>query len=373
MAFTTVAPFIWPRIVDAFTVGTSIGATSVACMTADAANEKAAAIFQCPIAGSFTDFAVRTQTVSVTSGPLNFDFRLETVSAGLPTGSLFGTNSNATVSVATTDDNVWKTATLTTPPTVAVGDYMAIVVKAPGSGTFSFTWGGFGPFPAPTMFPVCKNDTVPDGTYPTLASSRPSFAIKVSGNWYSILPFFAADALNLTAFGSGSSPNEYALRFTPDLTMRVTGAVVYVSNVGGNFKVSLWPTSASGQTDANALAQTPVSNTAIGSATNDGGALILFASPITVTAGVTYELGVRAEVAGTLIVAASVMWSTVGTTAYPAGANSFQVTRTWTAGTAGAWTTATATIPHIGLFIDGVDTGGAAGGIRLAGHGGLAA
>ncbi len=347
-------PVIWPRLIDPITVGTSIGVTSVACMTSDAVNEKAAAIFQCPVAGSFTDFAVRTQTVSVTSGPLNFDFRLETVTAGLPSGTLFGTNSNATVSVANTDDNVWKTATLTTPPTVAVGDYMAIVIKGPAAGTFSFTWGGFSTLITPSMFPVCKSDTVPDGTYPTIASNRPSFAVKISSNWYSIPPFYAVDSVNATAFGSGSSPNEYAIRFTAPMTMRVAGAVVYVSNVGGNFKVSLWPTSASGQTDANALAQTAVSSGAIGSATNDGGALIMFASPVTVTAGSIYELGVRAEVAGTLIVMTSVMWSTAGSTAYPSG-GAGQVTRTWTAGTAGVWTSASTNIPHIGLLIDGID------------------
>jgi hypothetical protein len=359
VAIVTLPPFIWPRLVDLVTVGTSVGLTSIACATADAANEKVACIFQSPVAGSFTDFAVRTQTVSVTSGPLNFDFRLETVTAGLPSGSLFGTNSNATVSVATTDDNVWKTGTLTTPPTVAVGDYMAIVVKAPGAGTFSFTWGGFGTLTTPTMFPVCRSDTAADGTYATLASNRPSFAIKIGGSWYGVPPFFASDSVTLTAFGTGSSPNEYALRFVPDFTMRVAGAAVYVSNVGGNFKVSLWPTSVSGQTDANALAQTAVSSAAIGNNTNDGGALIMFAAPVTLTAGTTYELGVRAEVAGTLIVPSTATWSTAGTNANPGGPNNHLATRTWTAGTAGVWTPTTTSTPHLGLYVDGLDSGGA--------------
>lgn len=373
MAITTVPPFIWPRPLDLATVGTSIGVTSVACLTIDAVNEKMACIFRCPAAGSFTDFAVRTQTVSVTSGPLNFDFRLETVTSGIPSGTLFGTNSNVAVSVANTDDNVWKTGTLTTPPTVAVGDNMAIVVKAPAAGTFSMTWGGFTTFVTPSMFPVCRGDTVPDNTYPTVASNRPSFAIKIGGAWYPVHPFGAIDSVVLTGFGSGSSPNEYAMHFTAPFTMRVAGAVVYVSNVGGNFTVSLWPNDNGTQTDASALAQVAVSSGAIGSATNDGGALFLFATPVTVTAGSIYQVGVRADVAGTLIVAQSVYWSTSGLAGSLSGTSVQNGTRTWSGGSAPGFSNAGTTVPHMGLWVDGLDSGGAAGGIRLAGHGGLAA
>ncbi len=355
MTIVAVPPFIWPRPLDNVTVGTSIGVTSVATCTADAVNEKVACVFRCPVAGSFTDFAVRTQTVSVTSGPLNFDFRLETVSAGLPSGTLFGTNSNAAVSVANTDDNVWKTGTLTTPPTVAVGDYMAIVVKAPAAGTFSFTWGGFSTFTAPTMFPVVKADTVPDGTYPTLAANRPSMAIKIGGTWYPIQPFAPVDSVVLTAFGSGSSPNEYGLKFIAPFTMRVAGLVAFVSNVGGQFTLSLWPHNNGAQTDADALAQVTCSANSIGSATNDGIAMYLLATPITITKGSTYDIGCRADVAGTLIVAASVMWTTAGIGASWAGADCFQGTRTWTAGTTNSWANQTTTVAHLGLWVDGLD------------------
>src|SRR3990172_8330277 len=96
----------------------------------DAADEKAAFIFRAPKAGDITEVVFLTGTV--TTGAI-VDVRIETVSLtnGDPTGTLWGTTTNGAVVIANTDDNVFKTATLTLAATVAKGDLLSVVIVNP--------------------------------------------------------------------------------------------------------------------------------------------------------------------------------------------------------------------------------------------------
>jgi len=96
-------------------------------ITLDAASESGGCIFSAPSTGSITKLWWRTGTV--TTG-CNVDVRLETVSAttGLPTGTLQGTTTNATVTIAATDDDKLFKTTLTAAASVTHGDVLAIVI-----------------------------------------------------------------------------------------------------------------------------------------------------------------------------------------------------------------------------------------------------
>lgn len=100
----------------------------------DAADEKAALIFQPPKAGDIRKVHFRTGTV--TTGA-TLDVRLETVSSNVPTGTLWGTNTNVSHVVADTDDDAWlTTAALTADATVTQtdldnGTWMALVFVNP--------------------------------------------------------------------------------------------------------------------------------------------------------------------------------------------------------------------------------------------------
>lgn len=72
--------------------------------------------------------------VSVVTNTGDIDVRIESVdtATGFPSGTLLGTDSNATVTLGTTG---WKTATLTTPVAVNEGDLYAIVITGLTSAT----------------------------------------------------------------------------------------------------------------------------------------------------------------------------------------------------------------------------------------------
>jgi hypothetical protein len=102
----------------------------------DANDEKVAFVVLLQKAGDISTVHFRTGTVTTGDDVL---VRLETVdqTTGDPTGTLWGTTTSATVTVADGDDDTWMVATLTTDATIASGDVgkpIAIVIAAPAAG-----------------------------------------------------------------------------------------------------------------------------------------------------------------------------------------------------------------------------------------------
>ncbi len=362
MTIVAIPPIVYPPSVPGvMVVSTSFNGVAQAFGTIDAANEQMTVDFQMPVSGNLEAVSMRTQTVSVTAGPLNFDFRIESISGGLPSGALFGTNTNAAVSVATTDDNVWKTATLTAAAAVTKGDKVAFVIKAPAAGTFSLTWGGHLWSLNSALFPVGRVDGVPDGTYSTLMTGKPSFAIKVDGVWMAVPPFAAVDTMTLTTFNNASAPDEYLSTLRPKTNMRVAGIVAGLVNVtaGADFTCSLWSgSSAAGAVDADALAQVAISGNAIGTVTQDGYGLFLFPTAVPITAGVNYWIGVRADTANNMQMIQLGCGNSPApsdTSCLPGGSDAICGFRTWTAGVGGTITTQAQQQCLISAWIDGLD------------------
>lgn len=100
----------------------------------DANSEKAAWVGFAPKTGSIDRAIIRLGTV--TTGE-TVDVRLETVGAdGNPSGTLFGTNTNASLVVALTDDDIWPPeVTFTAAASVTRGDRIALVVAFPAIAT----------------------------------------------------------------------------------------------------------------------------------------------------------------------------------------------------------------------------------------------
>lgn len=100
--------------------------------TIDAANEKGGFVLRITAAGNISKilWGVRTVTTGAT-----VDVRLETVDAatGLPTGTLWAANTNGAQVVNSTDDDTQFITTLTAAATVAVGDWVAVVISNPGA------------------------------------------------------------------------------------------------------------------------------------------------------------------------------------------------------------------------------------------------
>lgn len=112
------------------------GEHGIANLLIDASGEKASLVFQAPFTGNLRKIHFRTATVT-TGGTV--DVRLETVSTtdGNPTGTLAGTTTNGSVVIASSDDNVVKTATLTADAAVTLGTLYAIVIVAGSPGNMN--------------------------------------------------------------------------------------------------------------------------------------------------------------------------------------------------------------------------------------------
>ena len=356
----------WPRqLRSAGNAGTTGGATSI---TLDSTADQMAWVGKARFTDSLPTIYFRTGTV--TTGA-DVDVRIETVSNGRPTGSLWAANTNIVVTIADGDDNVWKTATLTAAASLVMGDEFAIVINS-SAGTpnlilvgtaLSFDMGGVGQYPI------------------RLVNTGAGFAVDNSNirAWEWVVQFSSAGVsfiqglcpsngnIAITSYDNATATNERGLRFQVPFKMRCVGARVHIGNVeaGGDFTVSLWD--ATGDTDAEALGQSVIDGDSVSATTTDGYFEVYWEAPTTLSINTTYYIGVRADTANNI---ALFEVDTAGTgatanaiKALPAESTElYLATRAWSGGTGGAWTTTTTTMPIIELIFDQLDDGAAASG-----------
>lgn len=379
MSLASIGAAFWPEVLYN-TVPVSGSLTNDTAVL-DSTTDKAAWVGRSPVTDTITKIYFRTAIVTVGTG---MDVRIETVTNGRPSGTLWAANTNVVVTVADSDDNVWKTATLTAAASVNKGDEFAIVLNT-STGT-------------PNMQLSGVNNNFRGG----MAGLYPSLWIDQTGSYVSLFTTLGVAGYNwvvecgtagviylpglrptnagtIQAFVNTDSPDEYAMKFVAPMKMRVIGLRVLMFNIGsgGTMSFSLWP--ASSTTDGDALAQSSMDTDLAYTTTIDGYVDTMFSAAVELTAGTTYYAGVRADSAVSISVGYA---ATAGTGSaanairgFPIGSNTVHLSsRTWTAGNAGAWSDTTTTLPIYSLILDQLDTGaGGGGGIRIAGHGGLAA
>lgn len=340
--------------------------------TFDSTTDRLAWVGRAEITDTLGVIYIRTANV-VTGSTL--EVRIETATNGRPSGTLFGTNTNGTVVVADTDDNVWKTVTMTASASLTAGDEYAVVIIN-SSGTPNLQIGGFpagtSTSPVRGQYPVLLQDTGA-GTWAGVDGFEWIFQFGTAGVQFvpGLNPTSGAGVI--TSFNSGSTPNERAMRFQSPIPMRIRGMRAVMLNIaaGGNFTFSLWD--ATGDTDAEALGQASIDGDFALSTTQDGFVDLIFDAPVEISANTTYYLGVRPDTANSVGIA-ELSNSTISNAmrCYP-GVNlqTYLATRTWSAGTAGAWTTTTTTLPLIYIIADQLDDGSGSGGLAAVPIGGF--
>lgn len=323
---------------------------------------------------------VRWRTATVTTGA-TLDVAVESLTNGRPSGSLIAAGATASVVVADGDDSTVKTATMGTPPSLNAGDKFAITWRVDTTGptpagnlftrtTVETSWGGQLPLPL---------QDAGAGTWAAITGGQLLAQIELGtvGVW----PFpglFASAAQDavITSFNSGTgSNNERGSKLVVPMACEVIGVSVYLGNVaaGGDFTLSLWPSSST--TDGDALGQGAWDGDTLSSTTQDGWVDVYF-DPVTLAAGDTVYIAVRPDTTNNVAVFhyTAINSTTLG---FPGPATYHNATRLWTAGSAAAWTLNTNIIQPCALILskldDGTGGGGSGGGLRMAGHGGLAA
>lgn len=115
-----------PTTTEGFTVRPSYGANTV-----DADDEAVALICYTPVEITIRKIGKAHQTT--TTGGTG-EYRVETVSSGFPSGTLWATDTNVTETLLGTDDNVYLEGTLTADAVITAGSWFAIVYKRPTAG-----------------------------------------------------------------------------------------------------------------------------------------------------------------------------------------------------------------------------------------------
>lgn len=205
-------------------------------LTIDAVGEMAGAVVKAPRTGNISHVIYSLMTVSVTSGPLNFDCRLETIttSTGINSGTLLGTNSNGADPIADTDDNDQRRVALTTPVAVVEGvTDIAFVLNAPGSGTFNVqlaTLGG----DFVNKFPYCLTNGTKTLRVPVLAFEYDD------GEVYAPPGCFPCEVIGSTTFNSSSNPDERGNKFQYPVPVGIDAvSILGDPTAGGTFDIRI--------------------------------------------------------------------------------------------------------------------------------------
>lgn len=226
--------------------------------------------------------------VTANSGSPTVDARVEQLTSGLPNGTLWGTNTNANAAISS---NGMKRIQLAADAAVTAGQDFAAVVGYVSGTSATIGWG------ITTPYRILK-------PYPTLMTA---------GSWSAqtlLWPCVTAEyddgdvcrdtapvnSITTSNLQSGTNPNERASVFVAPFTGTIYG-VRFPTNLAStaSYTASLY----SG-TSTTALA-TADSSTNF-SSTSVGFASIRFASPVDVTAGTTYRLGIKATAAANVTV-----------------------------------------------------------------------
>ena len=222
-------PLLWPSPTELYHYSATMDII-------DAANETAGLVFQAPAAGSLTDigFGLKDVTTGAT-----VDVRLETVDAvttGDATGTLFGAGSNASKIIAGTDDNKWMTATLTTAPTVAIGDLMAIQIVNPAASFGNITF--FGMIPVRQTLASPYVDSFLNAAW-VKRTRGGSYAVKIGGTWYNVGGFAPWTLVEVQAIQTTGSA-EVGNRFSPPFNCECNGFEIAALNWTDDTKATLY-------------------------------------------------------------------------------------------------------------------------------------
>lgn len=218
MTFATLGePVQWPI---------ELYARSLSTVTANAAGEGIGTVLICPVGGSLTKITARVTTVSVAG---NLTARVETVdpSTGLNTGTLVAAGAEVTQAAVA---NSWNEFTLTTPPTVAAGDVVALVVKTVSTTSVLFqyatgsAWGVTNPY-------RIENTA---GTW-SKAAALPTVRMMIDGVWVHIPGAWNQSTIyTAITVGPATTPDEVGNLFTMPATMRSVGARFYMNAMQGD-------------------------------------------------------------------------------------------------------------------------------------------
>lgn len=336
------ATWLYPWAVRAS--NNSLGAVS---QTLDASGERTIAVLRAPATGSITAVVIRSGATVTSSGDVTV--RLESVDAstGDASGSLLAANTSGTVTVAAT--NTFYTATLTAAASVTKGDVIAVVVEwVSGNFLIAGTTSG----QTASNFPY--GETNVSGSMVKNATP-PILALSYGGTYYEQTGTLPSFATNLTAIGTGTTPDELGSIFVAPAAFQV-GSLWAYCDADGDLDVVLYNA-------ANGTVASVSFDKDIRFSTSGGLMVAPLASPVTLTSGDTYRVVVKPTSATTLAPYSITVSAAAVLDTLPGGQTWHRTERT----DAGSWTETTTQRVMTGIGVTGIDIASSAGVASLIG------
>jgi hypothetical protein len=221
----------------------------------DGTDESAGFCFQFPATGNVRKIFWGTRAVTTSA---TMDVRVETVDAtGLPSGTLWGTNTNAARSGLTA--NTGYLDTLTADAAVTRGQFGAVVIKQPTASFGNCQVAAMGTAGATQRYPFCALNA-PSGTWTKVAGS-PILGLEYdTGAYYEIhgcLPVM--DTIGATTTSTGSTPDVSGLRFQVTTPQTFSDVWLWV-DADGDFNINLVSTAYHQVNQTGILSSLTVSN-----------------------------------------------------------------------------------------------------------------
>lgn len=340
------SPIYWPGITGSFSTNISLFTTA----TLTSAGHYAAFIFAAREDMAITHIGCRIGTVA---GSPTAEVRIETVdTSGLPSGTLWATNTNGTTGTITSDTNILQALTATA--NITKGQVFCVMVKY-ASGTSIIVQHTSLENPSITNLPYrVVNTGTP--TKAQLVASMPTIALGSSSTtFYQVPGTLPVASLTTNAFNNTNSAKR-GLLFTPPMNCRAIGIKWHQNNNAGNFNAVLYD---SGGTELSSSSTAYDGDHALSS--TSGLSLVYFDNTVTLTAGTAYRIAIEPSSATNCNVSTIVLPSANYRGASPAG-----TTANYTTFATATWTdTATDTLPIMDVIIDQLDNGVGGGGSSI--------
>lgn len=302
-----------------------------------------------------------------TGGTLRAAF--QTVSAaGLPSGALISAGASGDAAIVTGDSNSWVTLSLTTPVTIASGTFFAIVFSVPAPSA-SISISSYPPAHATVnKLPVTGVSIDSGGSWIRTNLGIMSCYLTLDDATHPLIDGLTSyyGPLQRLNVDGASAPDEYAQKITVPMPCRVTGVRVLFGDPLQDAAHTLVVSDSTGTV----IREVAVNPKIYYSTNDDGYRSIYLTSPLILAAGDVIYFGLRMDSSGgaTQLYPAWLNIATGAKSACNTGEACSLATRTWTAGTPGAWTETTNSALMASLIIDQlsdvVDAGGYFGGME---------
>ncbi len=331
---------------------TAATVTNATVMTFDGTGDMLGWVGTIPKTGTITELLFHTGTVS-TAGA-TFRMSIQGVDAsGLPDGSVAG---SGTVVVATSDDNTWKTVSISSGSGAVTAGQMVAIVLDVSSGTPNTVIIS----QAPTWmvgqgFPYIVQNT--SGSWGKLGASNLAipFMMNYGGTFEYAYGMNCASGVASSTIGNG---NGRALRFQVPVPMQVVGVRAGICNPAAGANFTIYLTDSSGTT----ITSVSVDGDNYLGTTLDALGTFMFDGAYDLSANTTYYVSVEQTTANNLALFQFSVDSAAHMGAAPGGAQFYLGTRTG----AGAFSDTTTSRPLVYL-IPGGFSDGSGGGTTIAG------